>query len=195
MFSRRDFDMQDIGPLRRADGLLIIDVQNDFCPGGVLAVEGGDEIVPLLNKWIDIAREDGVRVYASRDWHPVRHMSFKGEGGRWPAHCIQDSAGAGFHPRLTLPEDVIKITKGVRFDKDQKSVFDETGFEQLLENDGVERLIVGGLALDVCVLASVMDARAAGVNVRLIQAATRPVDSDRGRKAIEEMRRAGAVVA
>jgi nicotinamidase/pyrazinamidase len=180
--------------LRPSDALLIIDVQHDFCPGGRLAVAGGDRIVPVLNEWVEVARRNEITVYASRDWHPVGHVSFETEGGPWPAHCLQDSHGAGFHRDLVLPEDVVKITKGVRFDKDQESVFDGTGFEQQLAGDAVGRLIVGGLALDVCVLASVMDARKAGIDVRLQLAATRPADAAEGRKALQEMRQAGTVI-
>jgi nicotinamidase/pyrazinamidase len=180
--------------LRPSDALLIIDVQNDFCPGGRLAVTGGDRIVPVLNEWVEVARRKEIPVYASRDWHPLRHVSFEAEGGPWPVHCLQDSPGARFHRDLVLPEDVVKITKGVRFDKDQNSVFDGTGFEQQLAADGVGRLIVGGLALDVCVLASVMDAREAGIDVRLQLTATRPADAGEGRKALQEMRQAGTVI-
>ena len=80
------------------DALLVVDVQKDFCPGGALAIEGGDRIVPVLNRWMEAALLMKKPVYASRDWHPVRHVSFKEEGGDWPAHCLQDRDGARFHP-------------------------------------------------------------------------------------------------
>src|SRR5436853_5435959 len=98
------------------DALIIVDVQNDFCPGGALPIAGGDEVVPVLNRWIEAAVMEHVPVYASRDWHPADHISFHQQGGPWPPHCIQDSEGARFHPELQLPNSVIKITKGVRFD-------------------------------------------------------------------------------
>lgn len=174
------------------DGLLIVDMQNDFCPGGALPIKEGDRVVPVLNEWISKARKKGVPVYASRDWHPLRHMSFESEGGKWPPHCIEDSGGARFHPDLALPDDAVKITKGVRFDKDQNSVFDETGFAAQLKRDRVRRLWVGGLAQDVCVLASVLDARKEGFEVNVILEATRPVTPEGGKVAIAEMKKSGA---
>lgn len=133
-------------------------------------------------------------VYASRDWHPIRHPSFREEGGDWPPHCLADSDGARFHPGLRLPESTVIITKGVRFDQDQYSVFTETGFVALLQRDKVQRLWVGGLALDVCVKASVLDALKLGLKVALIKAATRPVTAASGREALRTMVEAGAVM-
>jgi nicotinamidase/pyrazinamidase len=180
--------------LHDGDGLLIVDVQKDFCPGGALPLEDGDGVVPLLNKWIERALVFKVPVYASRDWHPVAHVSFKEQGGKWPPHCLQDSDGAKFHPDLKLPENVVKITKGVRFDQDQNSVFDQTGLAVRLKGDGVNRLVVGGLALDVCVLASVMDAIKEGFAVQLLKEATRPVTPETGQKAIVDIKAAEAVI-
>ena len=150
----------------KGDGLLIVDLQNDFCPGGALPIEEGDAVVPVINRWIETALALKAPVYASRDWHPVAHVSFKEQEGEWPPHCLQDTEGARFHPDLKLLESVVKITKGVRFDQDQNSVFDQAGLAVRLKRDGVNRLFVGGLALDVCVLASVMDAIKEGFAVR-----------------------------
>ena len=174
---------------KNGDGLLIVDVQKDFCPGGALAIEEGDLIIPPLNYWIKQARRMDLPVYASRDWHPVDHISFKEEGGSWSPHCIQDSDGAQFHPELHLPTGVVKITKGVRFDQDQNSAFDQTGLTHRLKRDSVRRLFVGGLALDVCVLASVIDARKAGFDVNVIEDATRPVNAKDGREALLKIRK------
>jgi nicotinamidase/pyrazinamidase len=179
---------------KNGDGLLIVDLQNDFCPGGVLAIEEGDRIIPALNYWIQQARRMNLPVYGSRDWHPASHISFKELGGPWPPHCIQDSEGAEFHPALQLPDNVVKITKGVRFDHDQASVFDETGLTEQLTRDGVRRLFIGGLALDVCVLASVIDARKAGFKVHLIEDATRPVNVQDGREALSKIKESGAEI-
>jgi nicotinamidase/pyrazinamidase len=176
------------------DGLLIVDVQKDFCPGGVLAIEEGDRIIPALNYWIQQARRKDLPIYGSRDWHPVSHISFKEQGGPWPPHCIQDRDGAEFHPALQLPDNFVKITKGVRFDHDQNSVFDETGLTEQLTRDGVRRLFIGGLALDVCVLASVIDARKAGFEVHLIEDATRPTHDEDGRKAMVKIKESGAEI-
>ncbi|GIW42155.1 MAG: nicotinamidase [Candidatus Binatia bacterium] len=180
--------------MQRGDALLLVDVQNDFCPGGALPVEGGHEVVPVLNAWIQKARSAGVPVYASRDWHPRRHVSFRERGGPWPPHCIQDTPGAAFHPELELPPSVVVVSKGVRFDKDQYSAFDETGLESELRREGIRRLWVGGLAQDVCVRATVLDALRAGFEVHLLLAGTRPVDPEAGKKAVEEMKKAGAVI-
>ena len=179
--------------LQSGDGLLVVDVQNDFCPGGALPLEEGDRVVPVLNRWLAAAQRK-IPVYASRDWHPRRHLSFHDGGGPWPEHCLQDSAGAAFHPELRLPEGVVKITKGVRFDQDQNSAFDQTGLAAQLRRDGVRRLWIGGLALDVCVQASVLDARREGFEVRVIRAATRPVTREGGEEALRRMTEAGAEI-
>src|SRR5215471_21185819 len=98
--------------LRLGDALLIVDVQNDFCPGGALAVREGDKIVPILNQWIVEANEKGVPIFASRDWHPRSHISFKERGGPWPPHCVKGTPGAAFHPGLWLPSNVEVLSKG-----------------------------------------------------------------------------------
>jgi nicotinamidase/pyrazinamidase len=186
--------MLDPTDLKAGDGVLVVDVQNDFCPGGALPVPDGDAVVPLLDTWMAAAVERGRPVYVSRDWHPRMHPSFEEQGGPWPPHCVQDTAGAAFHPDLDIPADARIVTKGVRFDEDQYSAFDRTGLAEQLARDGVGRLLVGGLALDVCVHASVMGAREAGVDVVVIEAATRAIDDDRAREALAEMVAAGAVV-
>lgn len=180
--------------LRDGDAVLVIDVQNDFCPGGALPVAGGDAVVPVLNRWLAAARRKGIPVYVSRDWHPAGHISFAARGGRWPDHCLQDTPGAGFHPALDLPEGAVKISKGVRFDKDQYSAFDDTGLAVRLRADGVRCIWVGGLAEDVCVEATVLDGCAAGFEVHVIQDAVRPITSEGGERARERMRAAGAFI-
>ncbi len=182
------------GRLAKGDAILVVDVQPDFCPGGALPVAGGDEVIPPLNAWLDAARDLGVPVYASRDWHPPGHPSFREQGGPWPAHCVQDTPGAAYHPDLRLPDGAIKVAKGVRLDRDQYSAFDETGLAVHLRGRGIRRVVVGGLALDVCVRATVLDARKEGFDVVLLRNATRPVDAAAGREALAEMERAGARV-
>src|SRR5690606_14055706 len=99
--------------LKPGDALLIVDVQNDFLPGGALPVPEGDKVVPVLNEWIAAAREANIPVYASRDWHPFNHMSFEQEGGIWPPHCVQDTPGAQFYPELDFSEgEFIVLNKG-----------------------------------------------------------------------------------
>ncbi len=181
--------------LQAGDALLVIDVQNDFCPGGALAIDDGDQVIPVLNRWLEAARERGIPVYASRDWHPLEHPSFEAQGGPWPPHCLQDSPGARFHADLELPPDVSKVTKGVRFDQDQYSAFDQTGLAEELRNKGVGRIWIGGLAQDVCVAATAVDARNAAFEVRLITDATRPVTVEGGREALQRMKEAGVEMA
>ena len=178
--------------LQAGDGLIVVDVQIDFCPGGALPIEHGDEVVPVLNRWIAAAAEAEVPVFASRDWHPREHLSFKERGGEWPTHCVQDGPGARFHPGLRLPDSAVVVTKGVRFDRDQYSAFDETGLATELRKRGVRRVWVGGLAQDVCVRATVLDARREGFEAIVIADGTRPVTRAGGERASEEMRRAGA---
>jgi nicotinamidase/pyrazinamidase len=180
--------------LRPGDALIVVDVQVDFCPGGRLPVEHGDEVVPVLNRWMTAAGEAHIPIYATRDWHPLQHPSFTEFGGPWPVHCVQDSPGARFHPDLKLPAAVVIVTKGVRFDRDQYSAFDETGLATELRKHGVHRVWVGGLAQDVCVRATVLDARREGFDVVVIADATRPVTHAGGERANEEMRQAGAYV-
>jgi nicotinamidase/pyrazinamidase len=178
--------------LRSGDALIVVDVQIDFCPGGALPIERGDEVVPVLNRWIAAAADAHVPVFASRDWHPLHHLSFTESGGKWPVHCVQDSHGARFHPELKLSGSAVVVTKGVRFDRDQYSAFDETGLATELQKRGVRRVWVGGLAQDVCVRATVLDARRNGFDTIVIADATRPVTRDGGERANEEMRQAGA---
>lgn len=178
--------------LQPGDALILIDVQNDFCPGGALPIERGDEVVPILNRWVAAASTKGLPIYASRDWHPVGHLSFQERGGLWPPHCLQDSPGARFHSNLHLPEAAMIITKGVRFDQDQNSAFDQTGLAAQLRRDGVKRLFIGGLAEDVCVLATVLDGLREGFEVFLIADGTRPVTPQGGQEARRKMEEAGA---
>ncbi|MEJ2699828.1 MAG: isochorismatase family protein [Desulfuromonadales bacterium] len=180
--------------LHQGDGLLIVHVQVDFCPGGALPAPEGDKVVPVLNRWIEAAQEKGIPVYASRDWHPHRHVSFEKEGGQWPPHCLQDSPGARFHPDLRLPENVVKVTSGTRFDFDQYSAFKETGFTKLLRKDGIKRLWLGGLVLEYCVLESALGARDEGFEVGLIKAGTRSLTPEGERDALEKLRAAGVQI-
>jgi nicotinamidase/pyrazinamidase len=178
--------------LKKGDGLLVIDVQNDFCPGGALPIEEGDRVVAAINPWIAAARERSLPIYLSRDWHPAGHPSFRTSGGLWPGHCIQNSSGAEFHPSLRVPEEAVIVTKGVRFDQNQLSAFDQTGLAARLRADGVERLWVAGLALDVCVLETVLDARREGFEVCVLLEACRAVSPEGGAKARAKMCQAGA---
>lgn len=180
--------------LEQSDALLVVDVQNDFLPGGTLAVEGGQQIIPVLNDWIAAAESQGVPVIASRDWHPVEHVSFAERGGPWPVHCVQDTHGAAFHADLRLPRDVVLVSKGTRFDEDAYSAFENTGLDDYLGRHGIRRLWVGGLTQDICVKDTVLAARQQGYDTVLIPDATLPVDSAAGEEALQAMRGAGAKI-
>ncbi len=178
------------------DALLIVDVQNDFCPGGALPVPNGDTVVAVLNEWIAAALWANVPVYASRDWHPSDHLSFADQGGPWPVHCVQDTPGAAFRADLQLPHDAVIVSKGTDPADEAYSVFGNTNLAERLQQAGVKRLRVGGLALDYCVRASVLDALKEGFAVHLIADATRAVNVEHsdGDRALVEMREAGVIV-
>jgi nicotinamidase/pyrazinamidase len=181
------------------DGLLIVDPQNDFCPGGSLAVADGDLVMPVLSDWAAAAERLGVPVFVSRDWHPARTTHFKEFGGIWPPHCVIGTRGAEFHPDLKLPATATVVSKGMGEHEDAYSAFqarDDTGelLAPLLQRRGVKHLYVGGLATDYCVKSSTLDGLANGFGVTLIPDAMRavnlqPVDGD---QALAEMRAAGA---
>ncbi|MGP9766766.1 isochorismatase family protein [Halomonas sp. AOP13-D3-9] len=176
------------------DAVIAIDVQNDFCPGGALGIEGGDAVVPVLNDWLANAARQGALAIASRDWHPVAHCSFVAQGGPWPAHCLQDTEGAAFHPDLQLPPDTVRVSKGSAFDRDAYSAFDGTGLQGFLESRGIKRVWIGGLACDVCVKATVLDACQFGFETHLIANATRAVNPAQLGAVMDEMRKAGAII-
>jgi nicotinamidase/pyrazinamidase len=181
-----------LGP---GDALLIVDVQNDFCPGGALAVPQVDSIIPVLNHWIAEANARGVPVLASRDWHPRNHISFKERGGPWPVHCVKGTSGAAFHPDLKLPPDIDIISKAEDPDKDSYSAFGGTDLAERLHRADIKTVWIGGLTQDYCVRATTLDAIHLGFKVHVIADAIRAVNvhPGDGEKALEEIRQAGAV--
>jgi nicotinamidase/pyrazinamidase len=174
------------------DALIVIDVQNDFCPGGRLAVPHGDEVIERVNA---LAREARF-VVATRDWHPPDHSSFAENGGRWPVHCVQGTHGAELHAGVDRRAIDVVLDKGWARDGEGYSGFEGTGLERLLRERGVERVDVAGLALDYCVRATALDARRAGFDVVVHESATRPVEASPGDgdRALEELRAAGVRV-
>lgn len=176
--------------------LIVVDVQNDFCPGGSLAVAQGDEVVAPLNKLIEEFLDRNEPVYQTRDWHPAQTKHFAAYGGTWPVHCVQDTHGAEFHPGLIDDPRVTIISKGIDESADGYSGFDGTNLAQLLREEGVEEVWVGGLATDYCVKHTVLDALREGFEVKALAEAMRAVNlkPDDGAKAVEEMREAGAEI-
>jgi nicotinamidase/pyrazinamidase len=185
--------------------LLVVDVQNDFAdPSGSLYVRDGEQIVPVANREISQAAAAGSYLVYSQDWHPRSTPHFATEGGTWPVHCVMGSWGAAFHPELHVMGDVVhKGDQGA----DGYSAFSErdpssgetasTILERLLEEHGVERLVMCGLATDYCVLETVLDARRIGYDVDVIADGIRAVElqAGDGERAVERMRAAGASVA
>jgi len=174
--------------------LIVTDVQNDFCPGGSLAVPQGDQVVPVLNDYIRLFSSSGAPIYATRDWHPPNHCSFKTQRGPWPEHCVQNSYGAAFHPKLALPRDVKIVSKGVDPKQDAYSAFEGTNLASSLKRQGVRRLFIGGLATDYCVKCTVLDGIKAGFQVTFLSDASRGVDlnAEDSENAISEMLAGGA---
>lgn len=180
--------------LARNDSLIIVDVQNDFCTGGSLAVPDAENVIPVLNQWIEEAVDKDVLIVASRDWHPPQHVSFEEQGGPWPEHCVQNTGGAEFQPDLKLPANAVIVSKGTRRDRDAYSAFDETGLGGFLRDRNIRRIWVGGLAQDVCVLSTVSQARDEGFETHVILPATRPVDRSQTAKVNKKMKEAGAIL-
>lgn len=185
--------------LGTAAALLVVDVQNDFCAGGALAVPDGDGVVDPINRLLAAHSAAGAAIFATRDWHPVESSHFSDRGGNWPVHCVADTPGAAFHPRLQFPAATVVVSKGQAPDSDGYSAFDgrlpagESLARALAERD-VGRLIVCGLATDYCVRASVLDARARGLDVFVVRDAVAAVDlqSGDGAAALREMQASGA---
>ncbi len=181
------------------EALLIVDVQNDFCPGGALAVPDGDRVVAPLTRCANRFARRGAPIYASRDWHPAVTTHFKAYGGAWPPHCVAGSEGARFHPDLRLPPTTVVVTKGDDPDRDGYSAFDGRTADgatllEALRRGQIDHLYVGGLATDYCVRQSVLDALKAGIRVSVLADAIRAVEVHPGdaRRALDDMDRAGA---
>ncbi|QOY92389.1 isochorismatase family protein [Massilia sp. UMI-21] len=181
--------------LGKGDALLIVDMQNDFLPGGSLAVPRGDLVVAPVNALVDLYHGRGLPIYASRDWHPEDHCSFSGQGGPWPPHCVAHSPGAAFSAALRLPDEAIVISKAGSATEDAYSAFGGTGLARAMLADGIVRLAVCGLATDYCVLNTVLDGIEAGFEVLLVLEATRAVElaPGDGDRAITRMLARGAV--
>ncbi len=185
--------------MRNRSALVIVDLQNDFCPGGSLPVPGGDAIVPVVNRYLDLFRAAGIPVFFTMDWHPQKTVHFKRFGGSWPPHCVQGTDGARFHPGLKVPDDAVIMTKGESPEEDSYSGFDGHGpegvsLEGALQDRSITHIYIGGLATDYCVRATALDGIKKGFMVTVLLDAIKgvelkPGDSD---KALEEMMARGA---
>jgi nicotinamidase/pyrazinamidase len=179
--------------------LLVVDVQNDFCAGGALAVENSGRVVAALNRHLAEFARSGATIYASRDWHPLHTSHFNTHGGPWPVHCVQQTPGARFHPDLRLPANTIVISKGTDPANPGYSAFEGTTpegrpFLDDLRARGIDHLYVAGLATDYCVRHSVVDALDAGLTVTVLEDAVAGVDPRGSADALDEMRRKGAAI-
>ncbi len=194
------------------EALIVIDVQNDFCPGGALAVAGGDQIIPRINALMDEFRT----VVFTQDWHPANHASFAanhpgaapfsltempyGPQVLWPVHCVQGTEGAAFHPALRTDPAQLVIRKGFRPGIDSYSAFFEndrqtaTGLEGYLRNRGIARLVLVGLATDYCVAFSAVDAARLGFATTLLEGACRAIDLDGSLATARSETRAAGVI-
>ena len=182
--------MQAPGP---GDALLVVDVQNDFLPGGALGIRGGDAVVAPANRVLAAWRKRGLPVFLSRDWHPDGHCSFAAQGGPWPVHCVAGTRGAEFAAALEITPDDVVISKATRADKDAYSALDGTPLSEALRARGVGRLFIAGLATDYCVRATGRDARAAGLDVVVLTDAVCAVDVQPGdgERALRELAAVG----
>jgi nicotinamidase/pyrazinamidase len=175
------------------DALLVADIQNDFLPGGALAISGGDEILPILENYVRLFQTHSLPIFLTRDWHPPNHCSFTHQGGPWPVHCVAGSPGSLPPTSFATPPQAVIIYKAIDRDQEAYSAFQNTALDRHLRALSVQRLFIGGLATDYCVLNSVKDARMLGYNVCLLVDGIKAVNlcPDDGRRADEEMFRLG----
>lgn len=182
--------------------LLVVDVQNDFAdPAGSLYVAGGEDVVAGINREIEAAKAAGALIVYSQDWHPESTPHFAKDGGTWPAHCVGETWGAEFHPRLRVEGDVLKKGTGGEDGYSAFSMQDveteavrTTGLDDLLRARGIERVVIAGIATDYCVKESVLDARRLGFETSVLMELVRAVNLEPGdgERALDAMRSAGA---
>lgn len=176
------------------DALILVDIQNDFLPGGSLPVLQGDLVIPILNQYLVLFKKVDARIFATRDWHPPNHISFLEYGGIWPSHCVRDTKGAKFPSTLKLPEKVVLISKATDPIKEGYSGFENTDLLKILKKNHIKRLFIGGLAIEYCVKNTVLDALNFGFETFFLYDGSRGINSNLGDvdKAIESMKLKGA---
>ena len=180
--------------INKKDALVVVDVQNDFLSHGSLPVPNGEAVIPVLNDYIKAFKKRQAKIFATRDWHPINHMSFREFGGKWPPHCIRDTHGAKFHPNLVLPKNSIIISKATKPNQEAYSGFQGTNLLKKLEKFKVIRLFIGGLATDYCVKNTVLDALKFGFRTFFLWDGSRGINANAGdiEKSIEIMEEYGA---
>jgi len=183
---------------QRGDALIVVDLQNDFLPGGALAVPEGDRIILPLNDIIQKFRNENLPLFFTRDWHPPHHSSFLESGGSWPVHCVKDTKGAAFASSLNVPDGAVIISKALEPDTDEYSGlkgFDGDGnrLDEILKRENIRRIVIGGLATDYCVLNTVLNALDLGCDVYVLTDAVRAVNvkPDDGSRAFQDMTERG----
>ncbi len=172
------------------DALIVVDVQRDFCRGGVLVVPDGEAVIPVLNRWLQV---EGLLKIATRDWYPADHRSFQSQGGPWPPHCVQHTPGAELHQTLNAEAIDVIVSKGTAPDAEGYSAFDAKELVVTLRTRDILRVWIGGLALDGCVKATALDACKLGLVTFVIEDAVRCIDMQPGdcARAWREMAKAG----
>lgn len=180
--------------IANGDALIIVDIQNDFLPGGALGIRNGDEVIPVINAYLRLFSRRGLPIYFTRDWHPPDHCSFPEQGGPWPVHCVAGTHGAAFADSLQMPPDATIVSKATSPGKEAYSTFEGTDLGEQLRQRSVRRVFIGGLATDYCVVNSVRDAHRLGLTIFVLEDAIRAVDvhPGDGEAACETMRQHGA---
>ena len=178
--------------MQNKKSLLVVDIQNDFCPGGALGVSEGDQIIPLVNNYVQLFLDKQLPVFISRDWHPKETKHFKESGGPWPIHCVQNTKGGEFHPDFRVPEKAIILSKGTDPQSDGYSVFDafdsnNTSFLEVLEQLDIDELYICGIATDYCVKFTVLDALKKGFKINVLVDAIKGVDKEDSKRTIAEI--------
>ncbi|HXR32149.1 MAG TPA: isochorismatase family protein [Verrucomicrobiae bacterium] len=171
--------------------MIVVDVQRDFCAGGALPAWNTPSLLVPLQDCIDLARRSAVTIIFTQDWHPANHNSFQTNGGKWPDHCVENTAGAELMPPLQAAAGDIVVHKGTAVDGEGYSAFDSIGLEARLRELKVGRVSVAGIATEYCVRATALDANRAGLETILLTDLIRPVEETAAPKVLTELGRAG----
>lgn len=178
--------------LTATDALIVVDMQEDFMDGGTLEVKGARGLIPGLNRAVEIFSKKDLPIFFTRDYHPKDHCSFKEQGGPWPSHCVQGTKGAKFASGLLVPGGAEVVSKAQERDRDAYSAFYETGLGERIREMGIRRVLVAGVAIEYCVLETVLDAIRKGLNVFVLTDLVAAVVKEVGQEALKKMETCGA---